>query len=227
MAIAYNTSMVIDGLVLSLDAANPKSYPGTGTTWFDLSRNNVDGTLTNGPTYNTSNGGSILFDNTNDVVVVPHSAAHLVTNGTMIFWAKPISDGTANVCRFALKGSSSVGANGYNIAINTDKLLLRVNGGTLTGVTSLIPLYGTWQQYAFAWNSSNQGTIYINDTVDVTGSLGATVTMTSTDSLYIGNITDLSRTFDGNISIVQLYNRELSAAEIRRNFNAVRGRYGV
>ena len=61
-------NIVTNGLVLNLDAANPRSYPPAynGTTWFDLSGNSNNGTLTNGPTYNTGSGGSIVFDGVDD-----------------------------------------------------------------------------------------------------------------------------------------------------------------
>ena len=59
--------MIQDGLVLALDAGDKNSYPGSGTTWFDVSGNN-NGTLTNGPTFNSSNGGSIVFDGVDDFI---------------------------------------------------------------------------------------------------------------------------------------------------------------
>ena len=58
----YMPDIVRDGLVLNLDAGEPSSYPGTGTAWTDLSGNGNTGTLTNGPTYSSANGGSIVFD---------------------------------------------------------------------------------------------------------------------------------------------------------------------
>jgi hypothetical protein len=68
MGFYRGANVVTSGLVLALDAANPKSYPGSGTTWSDLSRDNYTGTLTNGPTFNSANGGSIAFDGVNDYV---------------------------------------------------------------------------------------------------------------------------------------------------------------
>ena len=68
MAYSYGPSIVKSGLVLALDAANRKSYPGSGTVWSDLSGNNITGSLVNGPTYSSANGGSIVFDGTNDYV---------------------------------------------------------------------------------------------------------------------------------------------------------------
>ena len=68
MATLYSPKIVTDGLVLCLDAGNNKSYPSSGTAWNDLSGNNNNGTLTNGPTFTGSFGGSIVFDGTNDYV---------------------------------------------------------------------------------------------------------------------------------------------------------------
>jgi len=70
MAFSYSPKIATDGLVLCLDAANNRSYPGSGTAWTDLSRGGNNGALTNGPTFNSANGGSIVFDGTNDYVQV-------------------------------------------------------------------------------------------------------------------------------------------------------------
>ena len=75
MTTSYSPLIVTDGLVMYLDAANPKSYPGTGTTWTDISRNNNNGTLTNGPTFSSANLGSIVFDGSNDAIQLNHRPA--------------------------------------------------------------------------------------------------------------------------------------------------------
>jgi hypothetical protein len=68
LALSHSPSIVTDGLVLCLDAGNPKSYPGSGTTWTDLSGNGNNGTLVNGVGYSGSNLGSLVFDGSNDYV---------------------------------------------------------------------------------------------------------------------------------------------------------------
>ena len=68
MGVLYNSRIVTDGLVLCLDAGDKMSYPGAGTTWTDLSKNKNNGTLTNGPTFDSANGGSIVLDGTNDYI---------------------------------------------------------------------------------------------------------------------------------------------------------------
>lgn len=80
MGINHQGPIVTDGLVLCLDAANPKSYPGSGTAWMDLSGNGNNGTLTNGPTYNSGNKGSIVFDGVNDYVRTNYQLQQLTFN---------------------------------------------------------------------------------------------------------------------------------------------------
>lgn len=85
----------MNGLVLCLDAGNTKSYPGSGTTWTDLSGRGNTGTLTNGPTYSSANGGSIVFDGTNDYVSTNYTQTS-VTGYTIDVWFKSTDTGTQN-----------------------------------------------------------------------------------------------------------------------------------
>ena len=68
MGLSHSPNIVTDVLVLCLDAANRRSYPGSGNSWLDLSGNGNNGTLTNGPTYSSANGGSLVFDGVDDYV---------------------------------------------------------------------------------------------------------------------------------------------------------------
>ena len=89
MATNYNPSIVSDGLVLCLDAANTKSYTGSGTTWTDISGEGYDATLTNGPTFNSDYGGNIVFDgNTNgeEITGVHNSELNLRNDLTVECW---------------------------------------------------------------------------------------------------------------------------------------------
>lgn len=93
MAVSGGPDIVPDGLVLALDAANIKSYAGSGTIWNDLSGNNNSGSLVNGPTFNSANGGSIVFDGVNDYVSLS-SAVNTNTSFTLGFWAMRTADTT-------------------------------------------------------------------------------------------------------------------------------------
>ena len=87
MALVHSPKIVTDDLVLYYDAANTKSYPGTGTTWTDLSGNGVTGTLVNGATFNSGNGGYIVFDGANDYVSTINDIVLEEEDFTMGFWA--------------------------------------------------------------------------------------------------------------------------------------------
>ena len=94
MSLGHGASIVRNGLVLYLDAANPKSYPGSGTTWKDLSGNGNNGTLVNGPTFNSANGGSIVFDGTNDYVITTNLLNPTTNPNESVFvWFNPTAAG--------------------------------------------------------------------------------------------------------------------------------------
>lgn len=86
MAFHYSPKIVTEGLVFYVDAANPKSFVNGNTTWNDLSRSGNNGTLTNGPTFDSSNGGSISFDGLNDYVDT--STINFGQVYTLNFWVK-------------------------------------------------------------------------------------------------------------------------------------------
>jgi hypothetical protein len=102
---------ITNGLILNLDAANTKSYPGSGTTWTDLSQYKSNGTLTNGPTFSSTNGGGITFDGTNDFVLLTSGAALLTqtSNITMEIWFYKTGIGL----NYRLFYNGNSGANGY------------------------------------------------------------------------------------------------------------------
>lgn len=93
MGIAYNPKIVMDGLVLCLDAANPKSYPGSGTTWYDLSGRNQNFTLYNSPVFNGLYGGELRFSGLNDYARLTNSAsAGLIGSyGTIDMWFRTLN----------------------------------------------------------------------------------------------------------------------------------------
>ena len=78
----FGPGIITDNLIFAVDAANPNSYPGSGTTWNDQTVNQNDGTLTNGPTFDSGNGGSIVFDGSNDLVSFIDSNLYSFGNGS-------------------------------------------------------------------------------------------------------------------------------------------------
>ncbi len=215
--------VVTTGLQLYLDAGNASSYPGSGTTWTDLSGNSLTGTLTNGPTYSGTNGGSIVFDGTNDYVQCLGSLT--VTAATFVTWIKRNgSQGTYDGILFS-RGTNTTGMNFYT----SNQLGYHWNDSSSTynwssGLT--IP-DATWCMIAVSVTST-AATAYLCQT-------GGTTTATNTVNHASSLLNDIkiaqddagSRFFNGNIAIAQLYNIALSAGEVSQNFAADRARFGV
>jgi hypothetical protein len=240
MAFNYSPKIVTDGLVLYLDAANIKSYPGSGTTWIDLSRSGNNGTLTNGPTFNSGNGGSIVFDGTNDFVEFG-DVLDLGTNSlTVNQW---VNLSSISIQTFLSKARAA-GQN-YRYSTGTagpsnDRLaaFIQGNGGSDIqpyGSTTLI--INTWFMATYVFTRSSSISIYYNGvpetlTGNATISQWNGLNFQSINPFRIGcytasnNITPISLT-NGRIGTTQVYFRALTAAEIQQNYNATKTRFGL
>lgn len=220
MGIAYNPKIVTDGLVLALDAANPKSYPGSGTTWNDLSGNSNNGTLT-AVGFDSANSGSLTFDGTTSEVICGNNASVQVTVGTISAWFK------------ATAGNG--GTNGLIAKQNAWGLFVWDNilkaydwGNGAIRDTGITVGNNTWNYAAMTFSEtvgtpSNNAIIYLNGLPVLTTTVrhvGHTITV------QIGEA-NASQHFGGNIAQSSIYNRALSAAEIKQNYNATRGRFGL
>jgi hypothetical protein len=216
--------VVTTGLQLYLDAGNASSYPGSGTTWTDLSGNSRTGTLTNGPTYSGTNGGSIVFDGTNDYVQCTGSLT--VTAATFVTWIKRNgSQGTYDGILFSRGTTNTTGMNLYT----SNQLGYHWNDSSSTynwssGLT--IP-DATWCMIAVSVTST-AATAYLcqtSGTTTATNTVGHASSLL--DDIKIAQDDAGSRFFNGNIAIAQLYNIALSAGQISQNFTADRARFGV
>jgi hypothetical protein len=218
MAFNYSPKIVTDGLVLYLDAANTKSYPGTGTVWTDISRTNNNGTLTNGPTYTSTFGGSIVFDGTNDSVV---SANTINITGasarTMNIWFR--STGTIST-RQALAYFGSEAANGRSyIEIEGSQFKFNTGAVSLGGAV----VANTWYNGAITFNGSTL-LVYLNG---VQVNIGTPTLNTGTGNLILGRFVTNVFPLTGNIAQYSLYNRALSSSEVLQNYNATKTRFGL
>jgi len=226
--VAYYGGIVKDGLVLDLDAAKKESYPGSGTRWNDIAGGVITGSLTNGPTFDGNNGGSIVFDGTDDNVIVPNNQAFNVNdNFTVNVWFKSTS-WTAN------------NQEGIVSKVNTNNWVtyLRGNTGTIAFYTSGtnywdsgLAVGGTnlWNNVTFIYSFSNLGykQIYYNGIFYAQQSVSVPIT-TNTDDLRIGFGQVASPQYlKGQVGITSFYNRILSSTEITQNYNALKGRYGL
>ena len=216
----------MNGLVLFLDAANTKSYPGSGTTWTDLSGSGNNATISNG-SYSSENSGSIVFNGSSTgayFTVIANSG-----DFTCEIWAKQTSANYGSAMMFG--GSNGIsGADNCQLAVNGgDGSIGLALGNTPISVSpanaSSATSVNNWYQVIWSRSGSTIN-IYANG---VFKSSGTSSIQLRIDRLgNIGGIGGgLGKWLLGNISNAKVYNRALSAAEIQQNFNALRGRYGI
>ena len=213
MGVTYNNRIVTDGLVLCLDAASKRSYPGTGTTWTDL-RGGNNGTLTNmdASNFSADNGGVLTFDGANESVDCGNpgwSASYL----TVIAWVY-ITAGS----RYQHIVDSS--GNTWHLAILNDN---RPYFATSAGYHTNAPVLDNNKWYMLTGRTRSSGfDIIINTSI---GSTKSGNVQPVTNNLKIGHWQNGGRFFAGNISNTLIYSRALSADEIRQNYLATKERY--
>ena len=239
MAVGYNPKIVTDNLVLALDAANVKSYPGSGTTWTDLSGKGNNGTLVNGPTFNSGNSGSIDLDGTNDYVQV--SASSDLNFGTGNFTIEGWFNKDATTGNQAL-----VCSNKYYINGNNGNWILRISSATQIALAtydgtaneeysefSASTSLNTWHHFALVreGTGTNETKFYLDGVLKGSMTVSKSLTDAGTNGLRIGEESDSgpgNAPFNGKISNIKIYKgKALTLAEIEQNFNAFKGRFGL
>jgi hypothetical protein len=213
MAIAYNTSVVRDGLVLYLDAANPKSYPGTGTTWFDLTANGNNGTINNSPIFSTTNKGYFTFDGINDNVSFSYVQPAQTTASSF----------TWSVWVFTTRNSfvDMIIGNRNNVLAFT-KLTTKRFEYHPSNIDSDTPL-DQWMNITIIKDGINFK--YYRNSVLISSITSSTTKTTL--PFFVGGDSTAGEYFNGRISQVLIYNRNITEDQIKINFNATRGRYGI
>lgn len=221
----YGPKIITNGLILALDAGSTKSYPGSGTTWFDRSGNRNNGTLTNGPTFSSANGGSIVFDGSNDYVSVSNSGLDL-TSLTICALVKFTSTNNTQYPTITNKETSNTARNWW-LGLASDFTFARSVNGVDVGVSSTVtPVLSTWYHVSATNDTTPVFKIYINGTLKNTSTYSGTLSTSGTTG-WIATYRDLIFPMNGNIAFLQIYNRTLTATEISQNFNATRGRFGL
>ena len=216
-------SIVTNGLVLNLDAGFTPSYPTTGTTWYDVSSGVNNGSLTNGPTYSSSNGGSIVFDGVDDYVT--GSCSLTGQNITVNLWCYPTTTGVNKtpLTNQIYDGSTT----GYAIQQRSGGYFWVVIGswGVSGDIVDGIPYtINQWINLVLTYNGA---TISAYKNGSLFGTTPSTRTF-SAGSLVIGaGERAQSEYFQGNIAISQIYSRALTAAEVLQNYNAQKSRFGL
>ena len=235
-------NVVVDGLVLWLDAANSKSYMSGSTTWNNLSRSGLNGTLTNGPTFNGANGGSIVFDGVNDYVDCGFISTNILNNNqfTLNYWLR--ITGVARGDFFNIKNFNTP-QDDIGFFIDTNNKLyayfsiqgIITNNGVGPGFASISNttfIRNTIYNICVQKDASQKIVMYVNGILD--NNTYSTITNTAnvaSTQLWVGsnrsNLTTPTLSFPGNIYQASAYNRALTAQEVLQNYNATKSRFGL
>ena len=216
--------IVTDGLVLLLDAGNTKSYPLSGTAVNDLSGNTNNGTLTNGPTFNSANGGYFSFDGTNDHIVCSASSAFDFGTGDVSIDAWIYWDGTyVNTGREIYATGTSGDRDQFGIFQGVGLVF----GSVYQDVAANYPPTNRWC-YVAGCKTGTTIRLYINGIQTASGTQTLSIGR-SNASAYIGiRGADSQHPFKGNIASLKIYKgKGLTASEILQNYNAAKGRFSL
>ena len=230
-------NIVTDGLLFSVDAANKKSYPGSGTNLNSTIGDEV-GVLTNGPSFNATNNGSIVFDDANDYINFGNtSILNFEWNDphSIEVWLKRSNSGGSYIVG---KNESSGNYRGTEFtfsSVNKVFYILRNTNATskrIYSITTSTYNDGLWHQFVVTYDGSGTAGgigIYVDTVSDVnvvdTGNI--TDGTTSTANAVIGARNGAANFFGGNIAIVKYYNKVLTLSEIKQNYNATKNRFGL
>ncbi len=238
MAISYNLRPLTDGLVYYLDAANPRCYSGTGTTAFDL-KGSIAVSLVNGVGFGTSNNGNFIFDGSNDYIFSNLTSAMNESSLTWCVWYKSSSD----TAQTLISKSSFVANTSFDLSVGPS---------TVTLTNELITIIGIDNNNRVGYVTTNRNELFDNNWHHIVFTAQPSsyqlfldtrnLTLTTGQGSNNGNVVNVSDVLSigsgirqgvlnvptlGNISNVQIYNRALSASEIRQLYNATKGRYGL
>lgn len=242
MAYFHSPTIVTNGLVLALDAANQDSYPGSGTNWADLLGNSTNISLLNGTTYSSANGGSIVFDGTNDLVRATSFSADTSADALSVFcWVYPTnlsnySSGGTFFNWIINKRPGNSTPRDWQFLSSNSKLAVGIYDASDVQISSHTSADGVytlqlnqWQYVGFTTSGVNGGNLdtYYNAQLNLQSTLSGnrskrTLDMDIGKAGWTGNFY-----WTGNLSTVFIYNRNLTASEILQNYNATKGRYGL
>jgi Concanavalin A-like lectin/glucanases superfamily len=220
-------NIVTNGLVLYLDASNTKSYVSGSTTWNDVSRSENNGTLTNGPTFNSGNGGSIVFDGSNQYVSIGVNSITGSSAFTLCGWLNVKTHSNYGIALFM--GTASTSQSAFIGYVRTAQVgTTNSIGGGLFGVN-----YGSgilqntgFHYVCLTYNGGAGGimVVYVDGINRVSGTTTANI---GTTSLRMGSSNTGTFIYNGNIAQSSIYNRALSASEVLQNYNATKSRFGL
>lgn len=230
MSISGGPDIIENGLVLYLDAADNSSYISGSSTWYDISGNSNNGTLTNGPTFNSNNKGAIVFDGVDDYTLVSNGMNSLAGTNTVTFSAWIYRTSAQNYWAGVISNKVNV-AEGICLLVDPNsKIFWQYDGG----VSGVYAIYGgaalstnIWYNIVGVYDSVGLKT-YLNGALnDSASDAGKSISSSGNMDIFVGSQNGPSNYFPGRISNVQIYNRALSSNEILQNYNSIKGRYNL
>lgn len=229
MGIFRGPNIVTDGLVLYLDAANTKSYPGSGTVWYDLSGNSNNGILTNSPTFNSNNNGNFIFDGVNDYISLAYNSSFNIRNGLTfhVILKRNSNYNQLSDCFILSRPPSWYFYDAYNSGyIQGDVFIDGVRRGACT---TILPYDNQWYTINYTYNGfTGLAVMYKNginvNSVQLTGLSNYLIDYSSSNFINIFYNT-VGRSY--YVANLILYNRALSPEEILQNYNATKSRFNL
>ena len=238
MALHHNPRIVTDGLEFIVDAADRNSYVSGSTSWYDLSGNGYTGTLTNGPTFDSTNRGTIVFDGVDDrAIFTPYEYSDLTQHTALVVFRTPnINQGWGEIFQKGQRRDFRIRTSAFG---GTDiDMAYRINtGGSTYDLTyDFNPAQpDTWYvaHMTIDTNAGGSARFFINDEKKAELAITSSVTLSeTTDPLYdgeleIGSMSRSTEYFLGEVPYALMYNRALTDEEMIQNFNAIRSRFGI
>jgi len=215
MSASAGPDIITDGLALCLDAGNRDSYPGSGTVWRDLAGRGLNGTLTNGPTFDNENGGSIVFDGSDDHIIIPNQSRGALS---CQLWLKK---NNANTDPGNDRLVMSVDSLGWGIGIDSDNTVFLTEVGESDTKSNGVINDTSWHQVCVTYSGS-EACFYIDGGLDVCNFYGAQ--FNGEGDYTIGSRGD-NEFLDGNIAYILIYDRALTPQEVLQNYNATKSRF--
>jgi hypothetical protein len=230
MGLAHSPSIVTDGLALYLDAANDKSYPKSGTTWYDISGKGNNGTLINSPSYNSLYNGSFVFSGNyvNLVTATQLGIAEVFSPFSISLWFKTTATGE----RYIFDNYDGTNPN------SAANISVRLDGGKIeshiTTVGAAANQYGSdynddkWHNVVVTWRGDPQvESVYVDGVLLGTATKNLTGSFETDSAFRLGTRPAASSSYVGSLAVCAVYNKELSIQELQQNYNALRGRFGL
>jgi hypothetical protein len=233
-AAPLTSSIITNGLLLNLDAGNTLSYPGTGTTWTDLSGNGNNATLVNGPAYSSTNGGTMVFDGVNDYAITTNNIGISGNSEVSIStWVKfiELGSGSYGFRTVSMFGNVYSSGGGMGIMHRGNGVISAAFYQGLAATTTTSPITANnWYNITITKSPGAVGMdttkIYINGILQ-TLTFNTSITPNfSNMKAYIGN--DVASEYSNNMVVgnTLIYNRALTSTEIVTNFDATKSRFG-